>query len=131
MVEWKIDWKTPTKMVALLFAGIGAAIGHHYYYQSLDGTEVSTSGSNKNSQEWQLRYGTAFAFLTKSLLVASATKAYEQHIWTTMRKKSIKISGLDATFDAISDPLSFFSWSFWKNFKVGVVIAAIAWLVYL
>lgn len=130
-VEWGLHWKAPIKMVGLLIGGAGVAVGHHFYYQSLDGKHVATRDSDWNlqSQQWQLRYGTAFAFFAKTCLAASISVAYQQHIWTTMKRKSISISGIDATFGAINDLFSFLNSSFLLNVKVGAILAALTWLV--
>ncbi|KAF4635830.1 hypothetical protein G7Y89_g2260 [Cudoniella acicularis] len=130
-VEWGVNWKAPVKMVGLLIAGAGIALGHHFYYHYLDKKEVSTDDSkwNLKSQQWELRYGNAFAFLAKTCLAASISVAYQQHIWTTMRRKSIAISGLDATFGATKDLFSFLNTSFLFNVKVGVALAALTWLM--
>lgn len=128
-VEWGINWRTPVKMGGLLIAGAGVALGHHFYYQHLDGKEVSTDASrwNYQSQQWQLRYGNAFAFVAKTCFAASITVAYQQHIWTTMRRKSITVSGLDATFGATNYLSSFLNTAFLFHVKVGAVLAALTW----
>jgi hypothetical protein len=128
---WGINWKAPIKMVGLLIIGVGVALGHHFYYQSLSGKHVTTRDLNWNlqSQQWQLRYGTAFAFFAKTCLAASISVAYQQHIWITMKRKSISISGINATFGAINDLFSFLNPSFLLNVKVGALLAALTWLV--
>ncbi|RFU25352.1 hypothetical protein B7463_g10981, partial [Scytalidium lignicola] len=130
-VVWGIDWRAPVKMIGLLVTRAAAALGHHFYYQSLDGKQVATNDSNRNlqSQQWQLRYGTAFTFFAKTCLAASISVAYQQHIWTTMKRKSISISGINAIFDVISDPFAFLNFSFLWNVKVGAVLAALTWLM--
>lgn len=128
-VRWGVNWKAPAKIGVLLIAGAGFAFGHHFYYQHLDRQEVSTDESRWSfkSQQWQLRYGAAFASLVKTCLAASVSVAYQQHIWTTMGRKSIAVSGLDATFGATKDITSFFNTSFLFNVKVGVALAALTW----
>jgi hypothetical protein len=119
----------PRQDRGLLITGIGVALGHHFYYQHLDGKEISTDESkgHYDSQQWQLRYGNAFAFTTKTRLAASISVAYQQHIWTTMRKKSIAVSGLDATFSATKDLSSLLNKAFLFNVKLGVALAALTW----
>lgn len=128
-VQWGINWKAPVKIGGFLIAGAGVAAGHHFFYRHLDGKEVSTDDSrwNLTSQQWKLRYGNGFAFLVKTCLAASISVAYQQHIWTTMRRKFIAVSGLNATFSATNDLSSFLSTSFLSNFKIGVVLAALTW----
>ncbi|CZR51150.1 uncharacterized protein PAC_01025 [Phialocephala subalpina] len=130
-VLWGINWKAPTKMVGLLVIGAGAALGHHFYYQSLDGKYVTADESKWDfkSQQWQLRYGTAFAFLAKTCLAASISVAYQQHIWTTLKRTPLSVSGINATFGAINDPFSFLNASFLSSVKIGFVLAALTWLM--
>lgn len=42
LAVWGINWKAPAKMVGLLILGAAVPLGHHFYYQSLDGKRVST-----------------------------------------------------------------------------------------
>jgi hypothetical protein len=59
-------------MIALFIIGTVLALAHHFYYETLNGTEVMPTKSNwtlqgiKSGQEWKIRYGTAFAFMTKT-----------------------------------------------------------------
>jgi hypothetical protein len=39
-VKWGVGWRSPTTVIALFLIGTITAIGHHYYYKSLDGKEV-------------------------------------------------------------------------------------------
>lgn len=52
IVRWGIDWKMPAKMIALLLAGGAVAVGHHIFYESLDGKLVG-SGDSTPSQGGQ------------------------------------------------------------------------------
>jgi hypothetical protein len=60
-------------------------------------------------------------------MAASISAAYRQHISTTMKKKPISISGIDATFNAGNDLFSFVNLSFLANVKVGAILAALTW----
>ena len=42
-VKWGIPWKTPLLIVLWALVGFSLAIGHHLYYQSLDGTKAGSS----------------------------------------------------------------------------------------
>lgn len=132
VVVWGVNWKTPVRMIGLLIVGRAVALGHHFYYRFLDGRIVSSRDSDSNwsnpeSQEWQLRYGTAFAFTAKTCMAAAVSVVYQQHLWTTVSTKSISISGLIAAFGAISDPFAFFNPSFLSHVKVDAVLAALTW----
>lgn len=134
MVVWGVDcktyWRTYFKMSCFPL-GIIVAVGHHIYYRYHSGSPVLTDDSNWDihSQQWVLRIGTALAFLAKTFLVVSMTEAYNQHIWTTMKKKSLSISEIDTTFNATNDPLYFWDGSYLRRVKVGATIATLAWLV--
>ncbi|GJC88132.1 hypothetical protein ColLi_10970 [Colletotrichum liriopes] len=58
-------------MVGLWLCGFAFAVGHHVYYTSLNGKLAE-------DQDMVIRYGTAFAFLTKASIVASAGIAIQQ-----------------------------------------------------
>lgn len=124
-VHWGVNWRSPTTMIILFILGTILAIGHHFYYQFLDGKVVIEA-----SQEWNFRFGTAFAFLTKTMFAAAVGFAYNQHLWTTVRKKGITVEGLDAMFGALSNVLSFFSWDYIRRAKMGVILAGLTWLVF-
>jgi hypothetical protein len=131
LVKWSVDWKNPLKMTALLLAGGALAVGHHLFYQSLAGKPVENN-NNENSwssrnQQSNVRYGTAFAFATKTCLAAAVTFAYQQQIWISLRKKYLKISTLDAMFQATNDPFSFTNKEFISKSKLGAVLAAVIW----
>jgi hypothetical protein len=133
LVKWSIDWKNPLKMTALLLAGGALAVGHHLFYQSLAGKPVENNNNNdENSwsmgnQQSNVRYGTAFAFATKTCLAAAVTFAYQQQIWISFRKKYLKISTLDAMLQATNDPFSFTNIEFISKSKLGAVLAAVIW----
>jgi hypothetical protein len=120
--SWRIDWRTPTQMVGLLVIGTLLAVGHHLYYNSLAGHPVG-----KTSQQWANRYGTGFTFLVKTSLVSAVTTAYAQHIWVTVRRKSMSLGALDAMFGATSDPFSFLSLEMVSGAKLGTYLALLSW----
>lgn len=131
LVKWSVDWKIPLKMTALLLAGGALAVGHHLFYRSLSGKLVQ---NNEDENSWSMgshqsnvRYGTAFAFATKICLASAVTLAFQQQIWISFRKKYLKISTLDAMFQATSDPFSFANIEFISKSKLGAVLAAVIW----
>ena len=48
----QIYWLSPTMMIGSFLLGTGLAIGHHIYYQSLNGQAVGSF----DRQQWSLRY---------------------------------------------------------------------------
>ncbi|KAL6808083.1 hypothetical protein J3E69DRAFT_378565 [Trichoderma sp. SZMC 28015] len=132
---WRIHWRSPTSMIGLFIGATGAAVAHHLYYDSIDGSEVVivqdewTLQAVRNSQEWKLRFGAGLAFLAKAMFAASAVVAYEQRAWLTVRNKAITVAGLDAMFSAAQSPLSFFSVDFLRKAKAGAIMALLVWCI--
>lgn len=122
---WQIHWRAPTLILGSLVVGIALALGHHFYYQSLSGTTVSSD----TRQEWALRFGTAFAFLTQSSLVASAGVAYTQRVWVTVKKKAFPLRTLDNVFSLQNTLWSFFSWEVLAQAKALYLLAICIWYV--
>ncbi len=56
----------PIKMILLAMSGFLTALGHHLYWNSLSGTEITQS-----AQRWQNVFGMALAFLVKTALVGA------------------------------------------------------------
>ncbi|KAL7788105.1 hypothetical protein V8C43DRAFT_288304 [Trichoderma afarasin] len=132
---WRIHWRSPTSMIGLFIGATGAAIAHHLYYDSIDGTEVVivqeewTLEAVRNNQEWKLRFGAGLAFLAKAMFAASAIVAYEQRAWLTARNKVVTVAGLDAMFSAAQSPLSFLSVDFLRKAKAGAIMALLVWCI--
>lgn len=118
-----IDWRTPAKLVGYFGAGLGLAIGHHFYYWSLNGQPVNST----SQQEWAIRYGTAFAFLVKTFFAAAITTAYHQHIWTVFKRKALSVTAIDKTFSIMSNLMAFFSWELCRNLPLGTIMATVVW----
>lgn len=110
-------------MIGLFVVGIALALGHHFYYQSLNGTLVTSD----TRQEWAIRIGTAFAFLTHSSLVASAGTAYAQRLWVTVKRKQFRLEALDNIFSLQSSPFSFLSWEVLSKAKILWLLGLCIW----
>lgn len=121
--ESKIHWVPSVAMVAFFISGVSFAAGHHAYYSSLDGTKVR----DDESQQWAIRFGTAFAFLVEVSLATAVSIAQTQRAWTTMEKKSVSIGGIDAVFAATRDLGSFMSWEMLSRAKLASLLALICW----
>ncbi len=109
IAQWEVHWMTPT-LIGLLFAlGVAAAIGHHFFYDSLDRKPAT-------QQLKMVRYGTALAFFVKSTLVGTTVICNRQRIWRTFRTRAMTIKGIDGLFSAAEDPTQFFvNWEMTKN----------------
>lgn len=112
-------------MVGYLLLGIGFALGHHFYWSSLDGTVVPSD----TDQEWSSRLGIAAAFLTQSALTLAVGAAYTQRIWVTVKRKPLTLSGLDKVFSLQSDIFSFLSKEVLGRAKFLALIGICAWFV--
>jgi len=122
-VRWGIAWQAPTSMVCLALSGVLLALGHHFYYLFLDGT-VAGSASR---QQWAIRFGTAFSFLVVACLKVASGQAYEQYIWTIVRRKSFSLGALDKFFRLLSNPFRFLSLELLLHTRFAVFLAAICW----
>lgn len=76
--HWRISniyWRAPASILLTFLVGLAFALGHHYFYRSLDGMGVSTAAFD---QEYNIGIGTAFAFLVRACLVIAVGDTYWQ-----------------------------------------------------
>ncbi|OAL53864.1 hypothetical protein IQ07DRAFT_667990 [Pyrenochaeta sp. DS3sAY3a] len=129
-VQWRISLYTPISMVALFISGILVAMGHHLFYLRFDKSAVQSledGASEYLTQTWIIRYGTAFAFVAKTLLAGAIISAYRQQMWINLRYKANSVSTIDAVFAATHDILAFLSPSLLLRAKIPALMALIAW----
>ena len=69
------------------------------------------------SQEWIVRIGTGMAFVSKTLLVVSASIIYAQHHWLSTASKSFKIRQIDTMSSILGIVLGFTKSSVWLLFS--------------
>jgi hypothetical protein len=105
-------------MLGLLVAGIFVSGGHHVLYSRLNLT-----------QTWIIRYGTAFAFLSKTLLASAVVVAYKQYMWINLRSRANAISTIDAMFAATHDAYAVLSPSLLLRAKLPAIMALITWYI--
>ncbi|KAK8016601.1 hypothetical protein PG993_014790 [Apiospora rasikravindrae] len=108
-VKWKVEWKAPASMLFLFISGVLVTIAHHCFNSFFSGRDVEAVeelGSEFATQIWILRYGTAFAFLSKTLLASAVAIAYKQHIWITLGDRANSISTINVIFAATHDFLA-------------------------
>lgn len=122
VAQWKIHWWTPFVMAFLFVAGIMGALGHHFYYDHLDGQKA-------DNQLMKVRYGTALAFFTKTMLVGAVVLSFRQRIWVSFRQKAMTIHAIDGLFAIIEDPTAFRKWEMWKNAKIATIMALATWTI--
>lgn len=127
-----IHWLAPSSMLGALLAGILLALGHHLFYQRLDGTVANTAGilgSDVSRQQASIAIGTAFAFLVKASLVYAVTIAYVQIFWKEAKAPNAAptLSTLDDLSCAIDNLLVLFKPSKWISYWLLMVLATVAW----
>lgn len=131
-----IELLTPSVMVTSFLTGIAAAIGHHFFYQGLAGTEApdgtyTVAGMSMTKQEVNLAAGTALAFIVKAAMVLTVAIAYTQLFWTfaksASKTKGIKLSQLDATASARSNIVAFMKFPAFRSQPTLVLLALISW----
>lgn len=114
-----------TLMVAYAFTGAVLALSHHFYYISLHGKQNGSA----TRQEWATTFGTAFSFLVVALFRSAVAEAYNQYIWTIVKRRSFGLGSLDRLFAMTSNLLGFLSWELLANAKVALIIALAVWYV--
>lgn len=121
--SWPSRWRAPAMMLLSMLAGIAFGVGHHAYYQSLNGTEVEST----EQQQWAVRIATGLAFLTKSAFTIVAGIAFSQYLWVIARRKAMPLQSLDAMFAMNSNLMSFFDGNVLAHAKILTVIGIIGW----
>jgi len=123
-VQWKVYWQfEPAFMLLFVVAGTLLAMGHHLYYSFLNGTKP---GSN-SEQQWAHAFGNSFAFLFVTFYAAANKAAYDQYIWTLVRRKAFTIGTLDSLFALNSNPSGFFGLEILRKAYLAVILALICW----
>jgi hypothetical protein len=123
LVSWSIHWQQPTLILAFTLCGLAGAIGHHLYYHFLDNTLVSST----QSQQWALRFGTAFSVFTVTMLRAAVVAAHNQYIWKVFRDDAYSVADLDKIFSLTSDFTGFFSLALFKCGRLVILLALLCW----
>ncbi|KAL4790489.1 hypothetical protein BDV19DRAFT_394059 [Aspergillus venezuelensis] len=104
---------------------VGLAIGHHFYYYSLDGTLVP----GQTQQAWSLRVGTGLAFLTKTFLTTAVGIALVQNLWWILRSKPVRLSALDSMWDIRGNIFNFFDPHVWLRGPNVAILGLISWCI--
>ena len=134
--ERHIHWLAPTSMLAALTAAILFALGHHLFYQKLNGTETPTddlrfASLSYSKQQMNIQVGTAFAFLVKASLAVSVSIAYTQVFWRAFSDsrhgKPPTLSNIDTAFSALSSVLALLKFRIWLRHPVLLLLATLTW----
>ncbi|KAK4198222.1 hypothetical protein QBC40DRAFT_205317 [Triangularia verruculosa] len=123
--EKRFSIQAPLIVCLLVAAAFGFAIGHHFWYRSLDSTVVQSS----DEQSWSIRLGTACAVLTKASLVGLIGIAAVQQIWLMLRMKAMTLGGIDGMFAIMHEPTAIFNRELLAHGKVLILFAAVSWVI--
>ncbi|KKK23717.1 hypothetical protein AOCH_006792 [Aspergillus ochraceoroseus] len=112
-------------MVLCWIIGLALALGHHFYYYSLNDTIVG----DQNRQAWSSRIGTGLAFLTKTFLTTAVGIACVQNLWWILRLTPMKLSTLDSMLDIRGSIFNFFDLHVWLRGPNVAILGLISWLI--
>lgn len=136
-INRQIHWLTPVSMVGALLLGGLFALGHDLFYANLAGTAVAAdsfelAGAEVSRQQLNIAAGTTLAFLFKSSVVSAVSIAYFQAVWHVVKssKREIDISNMDVLLSALGNAISLVSFSTWLKGPLLLLIAIIAWYVF-
>ncbi|USP72759.1 hypothetical protein yc1106_00033 [Curvularia clavata] len=130
-------WWTSFLIIGAFAFGLLFALGHHLFYQSLDGNPTSDSeqhGTQHLGQQINIAIGTLFAFLAKAAFILSITTTYYQVFWRAVKKNTQSghaptLSWLDSAFSATSSITSLLPLPTWLRYPVLLFIAISTWLI--
>jgi len=117
---WWRRWNSAWNLYLFFAFGVACAIGHHAYYDSLDGKPAA-------DQQQMLRYGMALAFASKAGLSAAVVLAFRQRVWTTVRTRMMRVDALDSLFAASEDLWALLNWEMIRTAKIAVALAVFVW----
>lgn len=131
-----IHWLVPASILSCLAFGVLCALGHHLFYQSLQGSaaqddNIPLLGTHISQQQLNTAGGTAFAFLVNSALTGAVSMAYIQLFWHAAIQASqpISLDTLDTMFAALSNVFSLCAFRVWWRYPLMFVVAMTAWYV--
>jgi hypothetical protein len=122
----EIHWRVPTVIILAFVAGLAFALGHHAFYDRLDGQPVD---GRVFDQQINLAVGQAFAFPVRALLVISAGASYWQVFWGTMLHKTLAISQVDALAGMLGSMLDLLNLKASTTRPTLVALALLSWMV--
>jgi hypothetical protein len=127
----RIHWKAYTIMIGSLTFGVLLALGHHFFYNNLNGNPVDTNTHILkwvvSQQQLNTTIGTAFAFLVNAFLMSSVTTAYTQVIWRAIKRGNTKLATIDTIFAVVSSVWELARFSVWWKYHLLLLLACIIW----
>jgi hypothetical protein len=122
----KIHWRVPTVIILAFVAGLAFALGHHAFYDSLDGQAVD---DHLFGQQINLAVGQVFAFLVRASLVICIGASYWQVFWGTVLHGTVAISQIDALAGMLGSILDLLNLKASTTWPVLVALALLSWMV--
>jgi hypothetical protein len=137
-IRWRIRWRSPFfVMLAALFAGVAFALGHHSFYNRLDGEEIPAGdytmgkyNSGITKQQTNAAIGTGLAFAVRTCYVFAVGTAYVQLFWKSLRESSSKLldlQSIDMAYSAPRNAILLFKPSGWRRFPVLFTLVVTTW----
>jgi hypothetical protein len=122
----RIHWRAPTTIISAFLFGLLFAIGHHLFYNSLNGKTVD---DEIFSQQFNSAVGTAFAFLVRAALVISIGTSYWQVFWGTLSRRQLRVDTVDSMAGLLSSLLEFLNLRAIVASPWLTSLAAVSWLI--
>ncbi|KAK6219153.1 hypothetical protein LQW54_002402 [Pestalotiopsis sp. IQ-011] len=123
-------FRTPT---TALLGGVAFAIGHHFFYRSLEGqappqdTSDTSYGLLKNlsGQQRNIAVGTLLAFLVKALLGITISRAQDQFSWQAIKDRPTELRLIDSLLCAQSSIIDVFNFRLWLRHPFAMIIVVV------
>lgn len=126
MVSRGIHWQAPTIITSAFISGLVFGIGHHVFYNYLDGKPVN---NRLFDQQTNLAVGQTFAFLVRAALVIAVGASYWQVFWGTVLHDTLAVSQIDALAGMLGSALCLFNLKALARHPALVGLALLSWVV--
>jgi hypothetical protein len=129
-----IHWLAPTTMVSTLVGSCLLALGHHLFYNRLNGEPVPTRSyhfarTSISRQQYNTAIGTALAFLVRTLLAVAVATAYTQIFWRNAKssKRSPTLRELDWASGTLDNVFNLLNFKTGLKYPTLIVLALLFW----
>jgi hypothetical protein len=134
----RIHWRGPASMMSAFFAAIAFALGHHFFYDRLDGEAISVGNytmrhydSGISKQQYNTAIGTGLAFAVKACLGLAVSTAYVQLFWKSLfhesSSKSLDLQSIDMVYSALRNAFLLANFCRWRRFPLLFILAVTTW----
>jgi hypothetical protein len=124
-----IHWTTSATILTAWVSGILLAVGHHLFYNSLDGKSVAAGYLLDGLSRQQLSFalGTMFAFIVNSLLALALSTSYLQIVWKTIKQRETPLPTIDTIFSGTVTIFSLRRLDIWWRYPLLSLLALAFW----